>query len=59
MKSIIKKNIERRKFFKTIGLSSLGLGFFSFITSKLAAFNRLEGKSIKVKIHPSAVKRNK
>jgi len=54
------KSIKRRNFFSTIGKSILGLMFINSLPIKLfAKNNRKKINSVKVNIHPLAVKRNK
>lgn len=54
----INNNIGRRKFFSRVGMGALGLTLLSSFPFKLFAKEK-NMKKIKVKIHPSAVKRNK
>lgn len=51
--------MERRNFFKRIIAGTVGLTFLSSAPLKILAKNRKNGKHIKVKIHPQAVRRNK
>ncbi|MFC2135685.1 hypothetical protein ACFLTH_13805 [Bacteroidota bacterium] len=58
MQNVNKKNIERKNFFKTIGLSAMGLSLFSMLPFRSFGKVRPGVKKLSVKIHPSAVKRN-
>jgi len=50
---------NRRKFFAIIGKGILGVSLFSSIPFSIFSKNIKEKKLKTVKIHPSAVKRNK
>lgn len=58
MKNDKSNKIERKKFFRTIGLSAVGLGLVSILP--IRSFGKVKNgiKKVKVNIHPSAVKRN-
>ncbi len=53
-------NLDRRKFFNKISLSTLGLVLFStFPLNLLGQKSKRSFKNIKVNINPHSVKRNK
>lgn len=58
-----RKNYNRRKFFGTLGLSAVGIALLNSLPGKIFAGEKNKrknkAKSSLVKIHPSAVKRNK
>ena len=59
MNKEIKNRIQRRNFFKKIGLGLTGTALFSSLPYKAFAKANKERKSVKVNIHSSAIKRNK
>jgi hypothetical protein len=54
-----KNKIERRNFFKRIGLSLTGVTILTSFPYKLFAKANRERKKVNVIIHSSAIKRNK
>lgn len=54
----LNNNIGRRKFFGRIGMGALGFTIFSSFPFKLFAKDT-KLNNVKIKIHPSAVKRTK
>lgn len=53
------RKIERRKFFGTAGKGLIAAAVLSALPFKLQSLFVKKEKNVKVKIHPSAIKRNK
>jgi hypothetical protein len=59
MKNNKKNFLDRRKFFKRFGLSAFGLTVLSFFPFKIIDKSSERKKIVKVKIHPSSIRRTK